>query len=386
MARIRKITVPDSQRKTIVENAKRLRGRSQPGLPFGKRCEYKGDTYLVVELDADDDVRPEGYTLRLLADDGDYFLMGVPPSAVKYLRGRKSSQGETKKSFRAPRTKQEIIDILEEWQGDITQAPRREQLRLRELVHQLEDKGDIREVQQHLKLMRPLRDMDPNSRREFQKLFSSRIASAVMKLAESLMPKKARDTEAEWNRLFDMLEGAAKARDVSECTRLIRNIGKLQDEMIMDFSRHEKSREISSVNRIHHDAIRAYADENNFDVPASDATNQWRGKWNRASVIAEQMALAITDGYNDFDAKTVGGIVKLHRSYVYSFAREYSATLYLKGFSTVEEAVEVMGDFARRGKADETFVMIRGKYYTPGETSQMTDAQMKGAQIRLWWD
>jgi hypothetical protein len=77
-------------------------------------------------------------------------------------------------AYRAPQIVNEILDMLEDWEGNIKSAPRKIQQRMHNLLSQIDDKKDLRYIENYLKLLNPKDHMSPEMKRELQRTFGSR--------------------------------------------------------------------------------------------------------------------------------------------------------------------------------------------------------------------
>jgi hypothetical protein len=137
------------------------------------------------------------------------------------------------------------------------------------------------------------------------------------------------------------------------------------------------------------DAIEAYGDNHGL----KKRNLNWRGLFMGASAVSKVMKVSVPDGYNDFDADLVSSAVLKHPSYKWAFAREGSPALYCKGVKSKAELIDLYNSFVS-AKADEIFVIWKGKYYDidpnstahRGNLNSVPDNLGSGVACRFWWD
>ena len=81
------------------------------------------------------------------------------------------------------------------------------------------------------------------------------------------------------------------------------------------------------------DAIDAYGDLHN----SKDRNLNWKSKFLPANKVIEIISKSLPDGYNDFDPQKVNRLIKNNSNFKFSFGRDYSPVLYIKGITTKKE-------------------------------------------------
>ena len=137
------------------------------------------------------------------------------------------------------------------------------------------------------------------------------------------------------------------------------------------------------------DAVEAYGDANEFGIRGRHL--KWRGGWLSGSQLIEVVKTAVPEGYNDFEWKKLAKLVRRFPGYKYSFAREGSPAVYVKGFSSSDD-LDLLADMAALAGADEvsfdsgsdTVWVSWGDKTEPSETPELVG---KGnLEMRMWWD
>ena len=130
------------------------------------------------------------------------------------------------------------------------------------------------------------------------------------------------------------------------------------------------------------DAIEAYGDSNNLPTRKLN----WRGQFVSGNEVIEVAKAAVAEGYNEWTPAIFERAIKsLPGNYKYAFAREGSVCVYVMGFSTPEEALNIAQVF-QKAKADEVAVQGRGRYESFEKGIPKDFVSKSGDMFRAWWD
>jgi len=131
------------------------------------------------------------------------------------------------------------------------------------------------------------------------------------------------------------------------------------------------------------DAIDVYSD--------TGGKLQYKGPYVNGTACAKIIVNAVPGGYNDFDSDDVAGFVKSHGGYKYSFGREYSPVLYIKGLKTYEDVVKMKNELIKKLRADEVSLnrgskTVWAEWASNDEELKVIEDEIPKLELRVWWD
>ncbi|HUV84277.1 MAG TPA: hypothetical protein VMV86_01125 [Methanosarcinales archaeon] len=145
----------------------------------------------------------------------------------------------------------------------------------------------------------------------------------------------------------------------------------------------EASKSISAGDPLQ-DAIDAYSE-------GSKSSLRYRGPYVNGAACAKIIVNAVPGGYNDFDSEDVAMFVKSHGGYKYSFGREYSPVLYIKGIKTYDDVIKMKNEVIRKLKADEVSLnkggsIVWAEWSRSDEDLRAIEDEIPKLTLRVWWD
>ena len=123
-----------------------------------------------------------------------------------------------------------------------------------------------------------------------------------------------------------------------------------------------------------------------YDVYNEREKMMWRGKWGTAHELIRDVKEALPNGYNEFDAERLENAIRMvGGSFEFQFAREYSATVYVRRFKDVEDVKRLVLAF-RAARADELSVERGGEHIMFDDGVPADFEVQAGDEFRAWWD